>query len=68
MSHVLSTEAGRRAVQTLADKDLELTRFQQAHGISDRIADRAIKEWVLSHNGDFNWDLEDVKQICLRLK
>ena len=32
------------------------------------MAEAAIKEWVLTHNGNFDWDLEDVKRICLRDK
>jgi hypothetical protein len=43
-----------------------LNCFQRVHGISERIAEAAIKEWVLTHNGDFDWDLDEVKAICLR--
>jgi len=52
---------GLAKAQELGDKDVALTRFQRANDISDEIAEAAIKEWVLTHNGNFDWDLEDVK-------
>jgi hypothetical protein len=61
-----STQEGRVAVERLASKDDQLTDFQNLNGISDRIAEAAIKEWVTTHGGNFNWDLEAVKSICLR--
>lgn len=51
----------------LADED-ERTAFQRANGISERIAEAAIKEWVMTHGRDFDWNLEAVKAICLRNK
>ena len=68
MQQIMSTPEGRDAVEVTGNKDVQLTRFQQAHGISDRIAEAAIKEWVLSHNGNFDWNLNEVKAICLRMK
>ena len=33
---------------------------------SSRIAEAALKEWVMTHGRDFDWNLDDVKAICLR--
>jgi len=66
MQEITSTPEGRAEVERIGNKDLALTRFQQEHGISERIAEASIKEWVLTHNGNFDWNLEDVKAICLR--
>lgn len=33
---------------------------------SSRIAEAALKEWVMTHGRNFDWDLDDVKAICLR--
>ena len=33
---------------------------------SSRIAEAALKEWVMTHGRDLDWNLEDVKAICLR--
>ena len=63
---LLSDPSTAAKAQELGDKDVALTRFQRANDISDAIAEAAIKEWVLTHNGNFDWDLEDVKRICLR--
>ena len=63
---LLSNPSTAAKAQELGDKDVAPTRFQQANDISDEIAEAAIKEWVLTHNGNFDWDLEDVKKICLR--
>ncbi|MFM7168986.1 MAG: hypothetical protein ACKO3T_27430 [Planctomycetaceae bacterium] len=41
-----------------------MTQFQRANGISDKVAEAAIMEWVVGHGGNFDWDLEDVKAIC----
>lgn len=68
MDEIMSTPQGRAEVERIGNKDVQLTRFQQANGISERIAEAAIKEWVLTHNGNFDWNLEDVKAICLRNK
>ena len=68
MDQLMSTPEGRAEVERLGGKDIALTRLQQANGISDRIAEAAIKEWVFTHNGNFDWELEDVKVICLRNK
>ena len=68
MDQITSTPEGRAEVERIGGKDVALTRFQQANGISKRIAEAAIKEWVLAHNGNFDWDLEEVKAICLRNK
>lgn len=68
MDQVMSTPQGRATATRLADKDDQLTAFQQANGISERIAEAAIKEWVMTHGRDFDWNLEDVKAICLRNK
>jgi hypothetical protein len=66
MDQVMSTPQGRATATRLADKDDQLTAFQQANGISERIAEAAIKEWWIKHGGDFDWNLEEVKAICLR--
>lgn len=66
MEQVVSTPEGRATALRLADKDDQLTAFQRANGISERIAEAAIKEWVMTHGRDFDWNLEDVKAICLR--
>lgn len=63
---IIATPEGRTEVERVGEKDIELTRFQIANGISERIAEAAIKEWVLKHQGNFEWDLEEVKRICLR--
>ena len=68
MDQIMSTPEGRAEVERIGNKDVQLTRFQQANEISERIAEAAIKEWVLTHNGNFDWDLEDIKAICLRNK
>ena len=68
MDQVMSTPQGRATATRLADKDDQLTAFQQANGISERIAEAAIKEWVMTHGRDFDWNLEDMKAICLRNK
>ena len=68
MDQVMSTPQGRATATRLADKDDQLTAFQQANGISERIAEAAIKEWWMKHGGDFDWNLEDVKAIGLRNK
>ena len=68
MDQVMSTPQGRATATRLADKDDQLTAFQQANGISERIAEAALKEWVMTHGRDFDWNLEEVKAICLRDK
>lgn len=68
LSQVTSTPQGRATVDRLASKDDQLTAFQRAHGISDSVAEAAIKEWVIQHNGNFDYNLEAVKAICLRMK
>ncbi len=68
IEEITSTPEGRAAVERLGSKDQELTQFQQKNGISEQISEAAIKEWVLTHNGNFDWALEDVKAICLRNK
>jgi hypothetical protein len=68
MDQIMSTPEGRSEVERIGGKDVALTRFQQANGISERIVEAAIKEWVLTHNGNFDWNLEEVKAICLRNK
>lgn len=66
MDQVMSTPQGRATATRLADKDDQLTAFQRANGISERIAEAALKEWVMTHGRDFDWNLDDVKAICLR--
>ena len=68
MDQVMATPQGRATATRLAAKDDQLTAFQKANGISERIAEAAIKEWWMKHGGDFDWNLEDVKAICLRNK
>lgn len=63
-----STPQGNATADRLGNKDDQLTKFQKANGISERIAEVAIKEWVTKHRGNFDWDLEEVKAICLRNK
>ncbi len=50
----------------IASREAAFERFLQKHGVSDEIAEAAIKEWVLTHGGDFDWVLEEVQEICLR--
>ena len=68
LDQITSTPEGSAAVDRLASKDDQLTEFQRTHGISDQVAEAAIKEWVITHRGNFDWNLEDVKAICLRKK
>ena len=56
------------ALKRIEIKDAALARFQSENAISDQIAEAAIKEWVLTHNANVDWDLEDVKRICFRNK
>ena len=63
-----STPQGNATADRLGNKDDQLTKFQKANGISERIAEVAFKEWVTKHRGNFDWDLEEVKAICLRNK
>lgn len=67
-NQLTSTPEGAAMAHRLADKDDQLTAFQRMNDISDDIAEAAIREWVTTHNGNFDWDLEDVKAICLRRK
>jgi hypothetical protein len=64
---LLSDPSTAAKAQELGDKDVALTRFQQANNISDDIAEAAIKEWVLTHNGNFDWALGDVEKTCLKM-
>lgn len=68
MDNLMSTPHGRAEVERIGGKDVELARFQSEQAISDRIAEAAIKEWVITHQGNFDWNLADVKAICLRNK
>ncbi len=68
MKELLSTPSGRSEVQRIGGKDNDLTEFQKQHDISEEIAEAAIKEWVLTHNGQFDWNIKDVEAICLRNK
>jgi imidazoleglycerol phosphate dehydratase HisB len=43
MEQVMATPEGRAIATRLADKDEELSAFQPAHGISERIAEAAFK-------------------------
>ena len=63
-----STPVGKATADRLGNKDDQLTEFQKANGITERIAEAAIKEWVTKHGGNFDWNLEEVKAICLRNK
>jgi len=52
-----------------------LEKFQREHAISEQIAESSIKEWIWTHNdmkasgkANWNWDLDEVKAICLRNK
>jgi hypothetical protein len=63
-----TTPEGRAQIERIGDKDVALSDFQRANAISDRIAEAAIKEWVQTHNGNFDWALGEVKSICLRNK
>jgi len=67
MDQLTSTPAGRAAVDHAERKEEELSSFQRANGISDRIVEAAIKEWVITHNGNFDINLEEVESICLRV-
>jgi hypothetical protein len=83
VNNLMSTPAGRQEVDRLGSilkraelNDAALRRFQNENAISDRIAEAACKEWVQTHNtnttglADFksDWDLQEVKSICLRDK
>ncbi len=68
MKRILSTPKERSEVQRLGSIDEQLTAFQNQRGISDRIVEAAIKEWVTTHNGNFDYDLDEVKATCLRNK
>jgi hypothetical protein len=68
MDQLSSTVAGRSEVQRIGTKDDDLTAFQKQHSISNEIAEAAIKEWVLTHRGQCDWNLQEVKAICLRNK
>lgn len=68
MEQLLSTSAGRSEAHRLGSKDDDLATFQKQNDVSDEVAEAAIKEWVLTHNGEFDWNLEEVKAICLRNK
>lgn len=68
VEQIAKTPEGHASIERLGDKDLELTRFQIDNGISNEIAEAAIKEWVLAHGGNFDWNLSEVKSICRRLK
>jgi hypothetical protein len=50
----------------IASKEAAFEQFLKKHGVSDEIAEAAVKEWVLTHGGNFDWVLEEVQQICLR--
>jgi len=63
---IMSTPQGRAEVERIGGKDNALTDFQKVNGISEPIVEAAIKEWVLTHKNNFDWDLEEVKAICLR--
>jgi hypothetical protein len=68
METIMSTPQGRAEVELIGGKDNALTKFQQENGISERIAEASIKEWVITHRNNFDWDLDEVKAICLRNK
>jgi hypothetical protein len=57
-----------RVSNTMAyqQKDEALSQFQVDELISDADAEAAIKEWVTEHNGNFDWNLEEVKYLCIR--
>ncbi len=65
VQHIASTPSGVEAIEYYVGKVVELSRFQKRNGISDRIAEAAIKEWVMT-TGNLDYDLERVKAICLR--
>jgi hypothetical protein len=64
----MATPEGRVEVERVGGKDVALTRFHVANEISESFAEAAIKEWVLKHRGNLDWDLEEVKRIFLRNK
>lgn len=51
-----------------SEKPDEPTAFQQANRTYERIAAVPIKPRVMTHGPDFDWNLEEVKAICLRNK
>ena len=65
VEQIASTPQGAAAIEYYGGKDVELTRFQKQFGVSDRIAEAAIKEYVMT-TGSLDWDLASVKAICLR--
>ena len=48
---LLSDPSTAAKAQELSDKDVALTRFQQANDISDEIAEAAIKEFPMQIDG-----------------
>jgi hypothetical protein len=62
------TTESKAPAELVLSKEEQLTEFQKANDISDRIAAAAIKEWVATHDGAPDWSLEEVKTICLRNK
>lgn len=44
----------------------ELDRVQAANAFSDRVVEASIKEWAHTHGGSFEFDVDEVKAICLR--
>ena len=62
------TAAPEGVAGRLAGKYDRLGESQKSDGISERIVEAAIKEWVAEHGGDFDWSLEGVTAICLRNK
>lgn len=66
LDQISSTPAGRAAVDHIAQKNDQLDAFQAERGYSDRIVEAAIKEWVTTHGGNYDWNLEQVKKICVR--
>lgn len=65
VEQIASTPEGVEAIEYYGGKNVELTRFQKQFGISDRIAEAAIKEYVVT-TGNLDYDLARVKTICLR--
>lgn len=61
-----ATPQGRRLLRDHGHKHVLLNAFQAEHGLSDELVEVALREWWYTHDGNFDFDLDEVKAICLR--
>lgn len=66
MDHFMSTPAWHSKAQQIDNKENDLTSVQQQHNITSENAEAALKEWILTRSGHFDWNLEEVTDIRLR--